>query len=748
MFCLIKNTKNNIEKFEPYTLYKNDEQLYLPRNINKYFKNDFILYEDRAFNSINVNDYNFISELREEQKDIINTIINEYNNNGFINGVIHVSTGGGKTFMSIQLAHYLRKKTLVIVDTNKIIEQQKEEIIKHTSLTNNDIGIIKGNIFDVENKTFIMTTPQTLASKVKNNLKDYYKKIRELGIDLIFFDECLSNDTEILTENGWQRFDNLDKNIKVAQYNKSTKDISFVYPDKYIENDYNGKLVNLKNKSIDILATPNHEQLYYNSYTNETKKIEIDRLSKNYYYKLLKKGNGTGNLEFTNFHKFLIMLQADGTIQYENKKSKKYQVSFSFVKERKIKRMIEITNSLNYEYKEVKCDGKKRRFLVYPENVNIYKNFYDWLNINNISKKFANDFINELSYWDGSRKELYKYGRLYYSTNNKLNADIVQIIATLSDYVHSRSIQVDNRKTSYKDIHRFYFYKDRQVSTQGIEKNYIEYNGKVYCVKVPEGNIIIRRNNKVCITGNCHKLGTKYASSSLFFNTKNLIGLSATPYLNNEQDILFRSLYNNTIVKCGIYHYQPIVKFIKYDSGLGKIYGKRISYLWNTNFIQARSIYNSKLTESQSQINKIYNIVDYEVKNNNKIIIICLTKAQLLFVYNYLKEKNIKSSKLFSEKNDIDKVNDNVIVATYKYASHAFDYAALNRLILATPLMGRKSLIQSIGRIVRLYGGKSDAIVYDLIDTDDGFNNIFIKSIKNKINILTNEFENCIFENS
>jgi hypothetical protein len=274
------------------------------------------------------------------------------------------------------------------------------------------------------------------------------------------------------------------------------------------------------------------------------------------------------------------MLQADGTIQYENKKSKKYQVSFSFVKERKIKRMLDIINSLNYQYKEVKCNGKKRRFLVYPENVNIYKNFYDWIDITKISKKFANNFINELSYWDGSRKELYKYKkRLYYSTSNKLNADIVQIIATLSNYVHSKSIQVDNRKTSYKDIHRFNFYRDKQISTQGIEKDYIEYNGKVYCVKVPEGNIIIRRNNKVCITGNCHKIGTKYASSSLFFNTKNVIGLSGTPYLYNEQDVLFKSIFDNIIVRYGKYDYQPTVKFIKYDSGLGKVYGKRISYL-------------------------------------------------------------------------------------------------------------------------------------------------------------------------
>jgi len=90
---------------------------------------------------------------------------------------------------------------------------------------------------------------------------------------------------------------------------------------------------------------------------------------------------------------------------------------------------------------------------------------------------------------------------------------------------------------------------------------------------------------------------------------------------------------------------------------------------------------------------------------------------------------------------------DRVIVATYKYASHAFDYKELNRLILAIPLMGKKSLIQSIGRIVRSSLDKSDAIVYDMIDIDSGFNGIFKKTIDSKTKILQTEFDTATFEN-
>ena len=135
-----------------------------------------------------------------------------------------------------------------------------------------------------------------------------------------------------------------------------------------------------------------------------------------------------------------------------------------------------------------------------------------------------------------------------------------------------------------------------------------------------------------------------------------------------------------------------------------------------------------------------------ENDNKNKIIIMCMTQIQLEFICTFLENKGLRPTKLYSKKHEIDKTKDDIIVATYKYASHAFDYKELNRLILAVPLSGKKSLIQTIGRVVRTAPNKTDAIVYDLIDIDPGFRKLFVNGINVKVNILNSEFDNCKFE--
>ena len=135
-----------------------------------------------------------------------------------------------------------------------------------------------------------------------------------------------------------------------------------------------------------------------------------------------------------------------------------------------------------------------------------------------------------------------------------------------------------------------------------------------------------------------------------------------------------------------------------------------------------------------------------ENDNKNKIIIMCMTQIQLEFICTFLENKGLRPTKLYSKKHEIDKTKDDIIVATYKYASYAFDYKELNRLILAVPLSGKKSLIQTIGRVVRTAPNKTDAIVYDLIDIDPGFRKLFVNGINVKVNILNSEFDNCKFE--
>ena len=68
--------------------------------------------------------------------------------------------------------------------------------------------------------------------------------------------ECFVGSTEVLTQDGFVRFDNL-KDEKVAQYHEDGT-ITFVKPIRKIKKHYNGNVVDFKTKMGTITATENH----------------------------------------------------------------------------------------------------------------------------------------------------------------------------------------------------------------------------------------------------------------------------------------------------------------------------------------------------------------------------------------------------------------------------------------------------------------------------------------------------------
>ena len=59
---------------------------------------------------------------------------------------------------------------------------------------------------------------------------------------VLFGDECVDGDTEILTENGFVKFKELKHDYtKVAQWDNNK--ISFVKPIRYIKNKYKGERI-------------------------------------------------------------------------------------------------------------------------------------------------------------------------------------------------------------------------------------------------------------------------------------------------------------------------------------------------------------------------------------------------------------------------------------------------------------------------------------------------------------------------
>jgi superfamily II DNA or RNA helicase len=243
----------------------------------------------------------------------------------------------------------------------------------------------------------------------------------------------------------------------------------------------------------------------------------------------------------------------------------------------------------------------------------------------------------------------------------------------------------------------------------------------------------------------CHKssAGPKYAKASLLLDTENIIGLSATPFVKNMHKILLYNTIGKIIVKNAKYDIKPDIYFILYDSKLDKSkYAKQIKYMLYNDYILGRSKYNSFLHNSQEYLRVITRLyLKLKDTEYTKIMSVCFTINQVNAIHKHLKKNNIQSKEFYSKKKKINKEIDNNLIATYQYASHGFNYKALQVIILTCPLSGKTSLTQVIGRGLRSYPNKNNALIFILIDI--GFDGEFTNKIPQIKNILKNEFGNC-----
>ncbi len=76
---------------------------------------------------------------------------------------------------------------------------------------------------------------------------------------------CFDDKTEILTENGWLCFSELDGTERVATLNPENHFFEWQQPTDYINERYNGNMLHFKESTFDLKITPNH-RLYVRRY--------------------------------------------------------------------------------------------------------------------------------------------------------------------------------------------------------------------------------------------------------------------------------------------------------------------------------------------------------------------------------------------------------------------------------------------------------------------------------------------------
>lgn len=350
-------------------------------------------------------------------------------------------------------------------------------------------------------------------SRFKNVLKDTDQQVKYTRNE-----ECYVEGTEVLTPNGWVDFRNISIGDEVIQYHTDgTFSITKVL--HKTENKFVGDMIEFSRCGNLCLVTPNHEMIYFNKNLEPVKKKAKDvKIHKNIHVPIggVLRGGEVSNLTYED--RLRIAIQADASNLYwtnvngENLlrgKDGGYTHVFNLTKSRKKERLKHILDFLHIEYKTTELEGDTEEIKIrYNHNCN-YKEFSEWVDIKDKSGVWCQEFVQELSKWDGYEEN----SHIGYCSTNKKNIDIAQLVAILGGYITNiYEGNESSRNDNYKNCYKLSFSSKNLIpKSHSLVKTEKLYDGNVYCITVPSGNIITRLNNKTFIAGNCiHALvGTK-----------------------------------------------------------------------------------------------------------------------------------------------------------------------------------------------------------------------------------------------
>ena len=321
---------------------------------------------------------------------------------------------------------------------------------------------------------------------------------------------CFSGDTEILTENGFVEFRMYDGVTPVAQYNIESQEISYTQPTDF-RMIPNQKICVFENENTSLKLTPDHECIIQvQNGKKYMKKVPFKDLAGHGQSKYAWVNAGYYKYDESKFidddlTRLIACFVADGS--YSETKA---QIKFGFTKKRKIDRFRELIERIGIEYEE-KVQGKLNisYFTISDfRYVSLMKRYCD---VNKDLFKPALTELNplvyleEASHWDGH----VNHTKLIQISSTSLKTiEYMQIMATQSG-VRARLYKCKDERDNVSDTWLLSYNLGKSPLSRFESRNidlrtHHNTNHNVYCVTVPEHNIVIRHNGKVSIQGNCN----------------------------------------------------------------------------------------------------------------------------------------------------------------------------------------------------------------------------------------------------
>ena len=324
--------------------------------------------------------------------------------------------------------------------------------------------------------------------------------------------QCMSEDTEILGENGWKRYNQVKEGDVIATFNIEKGFIEYLPVRHVFAREYRGMMYNLKNRISDQLISPEHRvvrrRFGAEGYTLE--KIEkVYDLKSPFMIPVGSEGKMQGNNWVDkDVIKLIAWVIAEGTIDRSGRGSGRISIYQSKGENRKnYDEILSLCSSLKLKYTEraqkglgncnvIRFDADSTRKILqyFKTNKNKFRGIkFIPDTIINADAETARLFLETYIKGDGHD------GCKITNTSAVIKDGLMQVIVNAGYGATVLTRKPDNA-VSKKDryIIRIIRHKDTYINT--VKK--VNYSGVIWCPNTDNETVIARRNGKIFITGN------------------------------------------------------------------------------------------------------------------------------------------------------------------------------------------------------------------------------------------------------
>jgi ribonucleoside-triphosphate reductase len=344
--------------------------------------------------------------------------------------------------------------------------------------------------------------------QVKQSLQEF---LYNINIPTRVGFQCMSEDTEILGEDGWKKHTQVKEGDKIATFNIEQGCLEYLPVKHKFARKYEGKMYNLTNRISDQLISPEHRVVRkrFNGEGYILEKIEkTEQLNSPFIVPVGSEGNVNGENKLSDEAiKLIAWVVSEGSLDKGERGSGRISIYQSKIKSKdNYEEITELCHSLSLEYTEREQKGLGEKCNVLRFNAESTKKVLKYFNsAKDKGIKFIPENILRLD-TEGARIFLETYLKgdghdncKITTTSQEIRDGLLHVIANAGYGATTSERKPDNnlsKKIRY--IIRLIKHKDTYINSI----THVDYKGIIWCPNTDNETVVARRNGKIFITGN------------------------------------------------------------------------------------------------------------------------------------------------------------------------------------------------------------------------------------------------------